>query len=554
MRVAVHCTWALLIVLAAPAHAQQQDPTAPTSYTLFLRGAPIGTASVTIKTDETSGTTISSNGRFAAPLNITLRSSEIHYTPDWIPVSYSADGSFNGTEATIRTTFQNGSAMTQGTQAGTPLTFTEKVTPKVVVLPNLVFAAYVALAKRLATDKPGTEIRAYTPPQIEFPIRVTSVFNEQVQVGTTLTPVRRYELLFGQVTGDVAVSLTATTQGDLVRLSVPSQSIDLVRSDLASANSRSQVFANPGDEAVTIPVEGFNIGATITHPRNAAATAKLPAVVLLAAAGINDRDGVMFGVPTLGQLAGALADAGFLAIRYDKRGYGQSGGRAESATLSDQAEDARAVLRWLANRKDVDPQRIAVVGHGEGAMVALVAASKDRRFAAIVSIAGPSTPGAEQFMEQQEIATAALNLPPAERDKRLATQRQVQQAVLTGKGWEGIPPDVRREADTPWFQSLLAYDPAKVLGNVRQPLLIVHGELDREIPVAHADKLANLARQQGKSKSVDEVIVRGVNHLLSSAVTGNMSEYGTLTDRTVSKDVLMAVTAWLTKTLPPSTR
>jgi len=553
MRAALHCTWALVLILAAPARAQQA-PATPTAigYTVFLRGMAAGVENVTVTTDA-NGTSFRSDGRFNPPLNITLRSSEIRYTSDWTPITFSAEGSFNGVDAAIRTGFQNGTATIQLTEAGTPITQTQTVSPKTVLLPNAVFAGYLALAKRLATDAPGVEIRAYVPTQVEFPIRVNAVNNSQVQVGTTVFPVRQYDLVFAQPSGDLAVKLTATPQGDLVRLSVASQSLELVRTDVASANSRTQVFSNPGDEAVTLPLEGFNLGATITHPRDAQASTKAPAVILLAAANVNDRDGVMSGVPTLGQLAGALADAGFLAVRYDKRGYGQSGGRSESATLVDQAEDARAVVRWLSNRKDVDPKRIAIVGHGEGAMVGLVAASREGKIAAVVSIASPSTPGTEQFLEQQRLAVESSNLPQAERDKRLALQRQVQQAVLTGKGWEGVPADVRRAADTPWFQSVLAYDPGKVLKDVKQPLLIVHGEIDREAPVDHAEKLAALARE-GKSKSVDLVIVRGVNHLLAPAVTGNMTEYGTLTDRNVSKAVLTAVSGWLTKTLPPSPR
>jgi pimeloyl-ACP methyl ester carboxylesterase len=553
MRAAFHCTWALLLILAAPARAQQAPAASTaTGYTVFLRGMAAGVENVTVTTDA-NGTSFRSDGRLNPPLNITLRSSEIRYTSDWTPTTFSAEGSFNGVDATIRTGFQNGTATIQLTEAGTPITQTQTVSPKTVLLPNAVFAGYLALAKRLATDPPGVEIRAYVPTQVEFPIRVIAVNNSQVQVGTTVFPVRQYDLVFAQPSGDLAVKLTATPQGDLVRLSVASQSLELVRTDVASANSRTQVFSNPGDEAVTLPLEGFNLGATITHPRDAQASTKVPAVILLAAANVNDRDGVISGVPTLGQLAGALADAGFLAVRYDKRGYGQSGGRSESATLIDQAEDARAVVRWLSNRKDVDPKRIAIVGHGEGAMVGLVAASREGKIAAVVSIASPSTPGTEQFLEQQRLAVESSNLPQAERDKRLALQRQVQQAVLTGKGWEGVPADVRRAADTPWFQSVLAYDPAKVLKDVKQPLLIVHGEIDREAPVDHAEKLAALARE-GKSKSVDLVIVRGVNHLLAPAVTGNMTEYGTLTDRNVSKDVLTAVSAWLTKTLPPLPR
>ena len=79
-------------------------------------------------------------------------------------------------------------------------------------------------------------------------------------------------------------------------------------------------------------------------------------------------------------------------------------------------------------------------------------------------------------------------------------------------------------------------------------MLIVHGELDKQVPVAHADKLANLARTESKSKAVDVVVVRGVNHLLVPAVTGETSEYGSLKERTVSKDVTGAVTSWLSRT------
>jgi dipeptidyl aminopeptidase/acylaminoacyl peptidase len=78
--------------------------------------------------------------------------------------------------------------------------------------------------------------------------------------------------------------------------------------------------------------------------------------------------------------------------------------------------------------------------------------------------------------------------------------------------------------------------------------LFVHGGLDRQVPVEHVEKLSDLARKESKSKSVEVVVVRGVNHLLVPAITGEASEYGTLPDRNVSKDVTMAVTTWLSKT------
>jgi pimeloyl-ACP methyl ester carboxylesterase len=263
---------------------------------------------------------------------------------------------------------------------------------------------------------------------------------------------------------------------------------------------------------------------------------------------VYDRDGVIAGVPIMGQMAGALAEAGFLVVRYDRRGYGQSGGRSESATLSDYADDLRAVVDWLADRDDVDAKRIAVLGHGEGAWIALQAASREKRISAVVSVDAPGSTGADFMLEEQQRALDISNATPAERDAKVALQKQIQTAVITGKGWEGVPQDVRRQADTPWFQSLLMFDPAKVIEKIRQPLLVVHGDLDRQVPVAHADRLANVARKEGKSKSVDVVIVRGANHLLVPAKTGEVTEYGTLQDRTISREATMAIATWLTKT------
>src|SRR4029078_8448543 len=117
-------------------------------------------------------------------------------------------------------------------------------------------------------------------------------------------------------------------------------------------------------------------------------------------------------------------------------------------------------------------------------------------------------------------------------------------AVLSGKGWEGGPPNVRKEADKPWMQSGLLFDPAQVLDDVRQPMLLVHGTLDHEVEPANAERLVEIARTEGKSKSVELVMVRGVNHLLTPAVTGEVAEYDNLDDGSVSKDVTEAGNNW----------
>jgi hypothetical protein len=68
------------------------------------------------------------------------------------------------------------------------------------------------------------------------------------------------------------------------------------------------------------------------------------------------------------------------------------------------------------------------------------------------------------------------------------------------------------------------------------------------------ERLVDIARKESKSKAVEVVTVRGVNHLLVPAVTGERDEYASLSDLNVSKDVTAAVQGWLTKTFPAGRR
>jgi pimeloyl-ACP methyl ester carboxylesterase len=469
----------------------------------------------------------------------------VRYDSDWRPLAFELEATVNGGETVLQTTFNGQTAVTQGVDAGQKIAQTNPVPPQVLILPNVFFGTYEALTRRLAGAAVGQEFAAFLGAGSQGVLRLASAGAERMQVGTSIFDVRRYALTFTNPRGTSVINVYANENGSLLRLNIPAQALDVMREDLASSTARTLVFTNTGDEPVNIPAAGFNLGATLTRPKSAAA--RLPAVILLSGAAADDRDGVIAGVPILGQLAGAIAEAGFVAVRYDKRGHGQSGGRAESATIADHAEDALAVFRWLANRRDIDRDRIAVIGHNEGAWTALAAATRERDIAAVALLAAPSTPGSERVLEQQRHLLEKSSLAPAERVARIELQQRIHAAVLTGKGWEGIPADLRKQADTPWFQSLLAFDPARVIKDLRQPLLLVHGELDAEVPVSHVDRLAELAKGS-RSRAVAVVTVRGVNHLLLPAVSGDVAEYATLQDRNTSRDVTTAIGEWLTKT------
>src|SRR5690606_16448227 len=100
-------------------------------------------------------------------------------------------------------------------------------------------------------------------------------------------------------------------------------------------------------------------------------------------------------------------------------------------------------------------------------------------------------------------------------------------------------------ADTEWFRSLLQYDPADVMEDVRQPILIIQGALDKQVFPHHADKLARMARERKRGGEAEVALLPGVNHLLVPATTGEVAEYPTLKVKTIAPEIAARIEAFL---------
>lgn len=112
-----------------------------------------------------------------------------------------------------------------------------------------------------------------------------------------------------------------------------------------------------------------------------------------------DRDGhpTWFAAPTpnegdglLLRLADALAERGVATLRYDPRGCGDSDGAWERAPLFTRIDDARDAIGAMRSRSELDLRRTAIVGHGEGAAIALSVAIGDPAIGAVGLIGAPA--------------------------------------------------------------------------------------------------------------------------------------------------------------------
>lgn len=558
--------FALAFALAAwPAGAGAQDAGEPAGgeaiFTVFFRSAPVGVERVGVARTET-GWRIASTGRTGPPVGLDIQSFEAEYDAEWRPRRLVIDSLRNDAPYRVRTQLADGTAASEIEQGDDRLTRSGPIAADAVLLPDFFFGAYEALAARLNGRREGDAIPVYVAPRREVTAVVQGVRRQPIRTARRQFSARVYRLAFDY--GDLTLQsdVWVDERHRLLRVNLPDVHLDAARQDLALVSTRLTGVRHPGDADVRVPARGFSLAASVTTPPDREPPPDgWPAVLLVPGTGLVNRDENLGGVPIYGDLAAGLADAGYLVMRYDKRGIGQSGGRPESAAMDQYVEDVRTMVRHLDRRDDVDRERIVVVAHGEGSWIGLQAAARDDAIDALALLAAPGAPGAELVMEQQRNRLDRLEAPAGERERQIALQARIIDAVLRGGAWDDVPEPLRRRADTAWFRSFLEFEPADAVRRTRQPVLIVHGEADREISPQHADRLAALAEARRRRESTVEVVkLPGVDHRLLAVSTSGaepepeVDRYSQLLDAQVAPEVVAALSDWMERTVPAERR
>lgn len=340
--------------------------------------------------------------------------------------------------------------------------------------------------------------------------------------------------------GGTEFRLAVDAEGRVLGGRVPSLGITIERQD-RFVDLSAPDYTAPSDapytaEPVRIATPGNHwLTATLTRPK--AASGRVPVAITIPGTGQLDRDGTPdgFGGYQLNrEIAEVLAVRGVALLRYDKRGVGGSS-TGQGSTSEALADDVRAILHFLRARNDIAGDRIILIGHSEGAIIApMIAASDSDGIRAVVLLAAPAWPGREVLLSQAR-AQVAVNpaLSDAQRDSS-ARQRiaRVDAAAPAGS----------------WMRFYLDYDPLPVARRVRAPVLILQGQTDQQITPEQAELLAGAMRQAGNAR-VTVHMLPNVNHMLLDDPDGRSSGYTNLPSRRINAQALRILSDWVAEQL-----
>ena len=277
-------------------------------------------------------------------------------------------------------------------------------------------------------------------------------------------------------------------------------------------------------------------------------------VLLVSGSGPQDRDESIAGQKPFRRLRQALAEHGYIAVSWDDRGQGQSGGDYLSADANSLIGDIRSVMTELSRRYPMLP--IVLAGHSQGALIATMVAAEAPDVRGLALLAGSGLPGRRMFNEQHrriclsegwdEASTNALlamkntcfdamvhyqeSLTETETQALRAELRRILQRFHTEWGYQPdtVAEDIQIMVDDlmEWeWRFLLRSNPQDYLREVRCPVFAAAGANDTQIS-SEADLAAiQAALQPGQCTAL---LIPKLNHLFQRSETGALSEYATL--------------------------
>ena len=282
---------------------------------------------------------------------------------------------------------------------------------------------------------------------------------------------------------------------------------------------------------VTFPSDGLKLSGVLQVPDQRGANERRPAIIVLHGFGSNKDDGMVM-------LASRLFERlGYVVLRFDMRGCGQSEGQRARVICLEQVADTRNAISFLQSRPEVQSDAIAVMGHSFGAAVAVYTAGVDERVAACISSGGWGD-GEAKFRAQHASPEAWQRFQDmrAEGQAKLAKGESMNVSrfdivPIPVALRSGLPPGSFMEFPFEVVESMVNFRPIDVVGQISpRPLMLLHPAVDSVTPTQQSIDMFSKAKMP-----TDLHLVAGIDHFI-------FSDDSTLT--------LNLVQSWLHKFFP----
>ncbi len=265
------------------------------------------------------------------------------------------------------------------------------------------------------------------------------------------------------------------------------------------------------EQRVTFDSQGLKLSGVLHIPDNLAPGERRPACLVLHGFGSNKGSKACISPAKL------LESWGYVALRFDMRGCGESEGPRAHVICLEQVEDTKSAVTYLMSRPEVDPAKIACAGHSFGAAVAVYTGGVDPRIAAVISSGGwgdgqtkfevqHSKPGEwKKFSETLERGRAQR----AKTGESIKISRY--DIVPIPEGMRGnLAPNSIMEFPLETVESMLAFRANDVVGKIApRPLLLLHASTDSVTPTEQSIVLFQKA-----GMPTDLHLVANVDHFM----------------------------------------
>lgn len=324
------------------------------------------------------------------------------------------------------------------------------------------------------------------------------------------------------------------------------------------------VFTNVKDDVT--------LSGTLTLPQK---NGKFPIFILITGSGPQNRDEEIFGHKPFLVISDFLAKNGIGALRYDDRGIAKSTGNFNTSTSLDFASDVDAAISYLKTREDIDKNKIGLIGHSEGGLIASIIASRNKDVNSVILLAGTGISGDKLLLLQQELIARTVGVSEDDIRKSKEINSKVFKMAIASESQEKLKVDLsnyiqqtlKNDSSTkipngmserefidiqvanivnPWMNFFLQYDPSTALTKVNCPVLALNGEKDLQVPPKENLAAIQSSLAKAGNKDVTVKIFPNLNHLFQECKTGVPNEYINI-EQTFSPLALEEMRKWILK-------